>query len=465
MPSLSDLLGASAGGGDIKLLQAKVTAVGTGTATIHFGDVTETISGVRRLASADVRTDDAVWVLRTGGVLIVIGRLSDTGGAEVYSGPSPAYGTNYAEWTPTSRSYTVAGNYALLADATNTFVNAPTNGNVHLRIANTDIAWASNTAPNQGLNIATGMFLRTRGATGWYNQDYGGGWFMSDTSWVRSYADKGVYTGGEIRSGQVSETAVQAVSGKTYGATGARGGEGVIGTWTGGHASFGRYGTVSLSGGNPFGYMMRNDGWCWIGATTMLSFRLDGYDHFTFKNVGGVPEFKIIGCPAIAGNTATINTSSWQVGYSSSSKRYKIIKGDLDAATKDDTGKPILDHANPTLTSFKPIRYHWNDKVMNAAEVNPLYPKGIAGFIAEDIHAVAPDAVTLDAEKRPTGLDTNAMLAYLTGAIQHCHRGGHKRLDRLNALEGPGGRLEQIEARIAAIEATKTVAKDLGRIL
>jgi shufflon protein len=38
-------------------------------------------------------------------------------------------------------------------------------------------------------------WLRTDGQTGWYSQTYGGGWYMSDTTWIRAYGDKGVWTG------------------------------------------------------------------------------------------------------------------------------------------------------------------------------------------------------------------------------------------------------------------------------
>ncbi|MFH1129201.1 MAG: shufflon system plasmid conjugative transfer pilus tip adhesin PilV [Patescibacteria group bacterium] len=41
---------------------------------------------------------------------------------------------------------------------------------------------------------------RTYGATGWYNETYAGGWYMLDTNWVRSYNNKGVYTGGQMKA-------------------------------------------------------------------------------------------------------------------------------------------------------------------------------------------------------------------------------------------------------------------------
>lgn len=42
---------------------------------------------------------------------------------------------------------------------------------------------------------------RSYGNTGWYNGTYGGGWYMTDATWVRAYNDKAVISGGEIRSG------------------------------------------------------------------------------------------------------------------------------------------------------------------------------------------------------------------------------------------------------------------------
>jgi hypothetical protein len=36
-------------------------------------------------------------------------------------------------------------------------------------------------------------WLRTTGATGWYNNTYGGGWYMTDTTWIRSYNSKSIF--------------------------------------------------------------------------------------------------------------------------------------------------------------------------------------------------------------------------------------------------------------------------------
>lgn len=47
------------------------------------------------------------------------------------------------------------------------------------------------------LYLASGVWIRSKGVSGWYCQDYGGGWHMTDTSWIRAYANKGIYTEGK----------------------------------------------------------------------------------------------------------------------------------------------------------------------------------------------------------------------------------------------------------------------------
>ncbi len=62
-------------------------------------------------------------------------------------------------------------------------------------------AWIYGTINTSGAIVATGVgtiwdsgggWLRTYGATGWYSQTYGGGWYMTDTSYIRAYNGKQV---------------------------------------------------------------------------------------------------------------------------------------------------------------------------------------------------------------------------------------------------------------------------------
>lgn len=44
-------------------------------------------------------------------------------------------------------------------------------------------------------DIYSQSWVRTVGATGWYSESYGGGWHMTDSTWLRAYNNKQIYTG------------------------------------------------------------------------------------------------------------------------------------------------------------------------------------------------------------------------------------------------------------------------------
>lgn len=52
-------------------------------------------------------------------------------------------------------------------------------------------------------SISCSNWFRSSGNTGWYNTTYQGGWYMSDTSWIRAHNNVGIYTGGSIRMGSI----------------------------------------------------------------------------------------------------------------------------------------------------------------------------------------------------------------------------------------------------------------------
>ncbi|MCB0050179.1 MAG: shufflon system plasmid conjugative transfer pilus tip adhesin PilV, partial [Caldilinea sp.] len=41
---------------------------------------------------------------------------------------------------------------------------------------------------------------RSKGSSGWYHQDYGGGIYMVDSTWIRTYGGKGFYCDATIQS-------------------------------------------------------------------------------------------------------------------------------------------------------------------------------------------------------------------------------------------------------------------------
>jgi len=55
--------------------------------------------------------------------------------------------------------------------------------------------------------ITSNDWFRVKGANGLYFQDFGGGWHMSDTTWIRAYNGKNVYCSAEILANRISTEA------------------------------------------------------------------------------------------------------------------------------------------------------------------------------------------------------------------------------------------------------------------
>ncbi len=73
----------------------------------------------------------------------------------------------------------------------------PVSGNVGINLGGTGI-------PTHALEVnGEGLFngwIRTQGNVGWYNETYQGGWYMSDSTWIRAWNSKNVYTPGAMRA-------------------------------------------------------------------------------------------------------------------------------------------------------------------------------------------------------------------------------------------------------------------------
>ena len=61
--------------------------------------------------------------------------------------------------------------------------------------------YADPNGTSQFSKVRADNWFEAQGNTGIQFTSYGGGWYMSDSTWIRAYNDKAVYSGGEIRSG------------------------------------------------------------------------------------------------------------------------------------------------------------------------------------------------------------------------------------------------------------------------
>lgn len=68
--------------------------------------------------------------------------------------------------------------------------------------ANVAVSTASSTSTQPTFNTCyTSNWFRSTGNTGWYSESYGGGWCMTDSTWIRTYGSKSVYQNtGQIRT-------------------------------------------------------------------------------------------------------------------------------------------------------------------------------------------------------------------------------------------------------------------------
>lgn len=137
--------------------------------------------------------------------------------------------------------------------------------------------------------VTLNNWVRTTGATGWYNETYGGGWNMSDTTWIRSYGAKQVYiekllrTDGGFQVG-ASGGAFNVTTGGTVTAAGAISAGGDI-KLSKSPSSYSRLGYDASSTDTFIANGINN----WLRLKTDMSMTYAGHQVYTGKNFGSIP--------------------------------------------------------------------------------------------------------------------------------------------------------------------------------
>ncbi|MBI4273020.1 hypothetical protein HY621_04180 [Candidatus Uhrbacteria bacterium] len=161
-------------------------------------------------------------------------------------------------------------------------------------------------------------WFRSYGNTGWYSQTYGGGWYMEDSTWIRTYNQKNVWTG----SGLLGSNGGLTVG---YGGTGPNTSGGAIiagnvgiGTTSPTHTKLEIHGTgsqgLTIKSTNRFNYLVNDDSDFIIASDSGITgykakFSLTAPDNSFILDASGNSRFA-----AYSTGAANVNTYSMEVG-------------------------------------------------------------------------------------------------------------------------------------------------------
>ena len=135
-----------------------------------------------------------------GGIQVREAGLVEAAQSDILYGPS--IGFHWAGRTGSSITMDSAGSFRLYDQNYTGYRNLYT-GSI--------TASGNITAPS----FYASSWFRSTGQTGWYSETYGGGWYMTDTTWLRAYNGKSIYTSsvmqadGIMRAGGGFETSSQ----------------------------------------------------------------------------------------------------------------------------------------------------------------------------------------------------------------------------------------------------------------
>ena len=204
-------------------------------------------------------------------------------------------------------------------------------------------------------------WFRSTGANGWYSETYGGGWYMADTSWLRAYNDKGIYTPGEMQCGAFNVTGY---SGSSW-----QNGKGALNVQVSNNSS-----QTPLIVAYRQGYY-----YTVTGANRLFSMELLNSGSLMYLNFGGAMRYSLT-----SGGVFYASAGMYSNGYVSA-----LGQNSSDARLKTN----IQDFKATTLIKqLHPKSFEWNDLAKSKFEV--FRNTGTQyGLIAQDVKEVMPEWV------------------------------------------------------------------------
>ena len=221
-----------------------------------------------------------------------------------------------------------------------------------------DAAWICSTLNASGrvtcADVYSSSWLRTVGQTGWYSESYGGGWYMTDSTWLRAYNNKQIYTGSTSADAIHTDGGINA-SGRIYAGDYMQAGGGlnvsgvIASTGCSGFNVYGRFYGSEQHGGieigasdNVFGIGVNSDDYMYWWWTNDGSVNSTSHKSYIMVYGGGTWQF-----------TGNIGATGGITAMTSSDEN---LKNRLDYE---------VDYASKLLLLGKVFDFTYNDKALS----------------------------------------------------------------------------------------------------
>ena len=371
------------------LFAQNITATGTisGLTLTSADVVAKRIIATKEISLSCKNTADVERVLYYDGTSVRVGKLLNAAGAQS--------GAGFEFFDKTITMYGSLNLYS--GDITTT-------GKVQGKTITATVDMNTNT-------IYASNWFRSRGTTGWYSEDYGGGWYMADSDWIRAYNGKGITTtgnmfiGGYIQSNNIINTTYEYQSNR-----------GSV-DW--------RFGAATGTGDeNFFSFYNANNG--------IIPLAVDGNfgNIYVGYNVGGSGSNTAVGIylgEKVAGNRAFIYHgdsyagSIWiQTRLDGSWKWFSLGRvcstALSDIRLKGDVRDTKVEDATKVIESMK----------IHSFERKDSHKKYKIGFIADELEQLDPNLVDgggeVDGHPYYKSVNNLQMLAYVVKSMQELNQ-------------------------------------------